>query len=161
MTQKTARDFSRTQIKEIAEDYAYSSIKRTASYYAAEYGISECTFYTLMEKAVVEGIVSSKIVDLMQAKAMANAKIKAGAPGKKRSWKHYELLKARRETYCFSSKKKLKQITTDFVNSDLSLTDFAKQNCMTVDLLKRTIDTSIDMNLLSSDVLSLLIEKRK
>ena len=44
MTKKTARDFSRVQIKHIAEQYASTALDYSAEYFAREYKISENTF---------------------------------------------------------------------------------------------------------------------
>ena len=69
---KTARDFSRRQVKKLAEEYANTPIQYSADYFTIEYEISTSTFYNLLEKAVYENIVSDETVKLMEAKAMSN-----------------------------------------------------------------------------------------
>ena len=45
---KTARNFSRGQVKKLAEEYANTPIPYSAEYFTREYGISESTFYNLL-----------------------------------------------------------------------------------------------------------------
>lgn len=158
MTKRTARDFSRYEISKIAKAYANTPINYSCEYFSREYRISIRTFYTLLEKAVVESIVDDSIVDLMQAKAMGNSEIKAGLPGAIRSQKHYEHLKMKRNIYC-PSKSNAAKLTIDYANSTLHIASYAKKICMTPEALKRIIRTSVAEKYVSQSIVDLLKEK--
>lgn len=160
MTKKTARDFSRVQIKRIAEQYASTALDYSAEYFARECKISEGTFYTLLEKAVVESIVDLKTVDFMERKASGNSAGHAGAAGSVRSLNHYRHLKKKRKIY-LPSKKECARISTEFAKSNLSMSQYSKKMCIASDsnLLKRIICHSISENLLDENVVKMLQEK--
>lgn len=160
MTKKTARDFSRVQIKRIAEQYASTALDYSAEYFAREYKISENTFYTLLEKAVVESIVDLKTVDYMERKASGNSAGHAGAAGSIRSLNHYRHLKKKRKIY-LPSNKECARISTEFAKSDLAMSQYSKKMCIASDsdLLKRIIYHSIDESLLSPALIKLLQAK--
>ncbi len=160
MTKKTARDFSRIQIKRIAEQYASTALDYSAEYFAREYKISEKTFYTLLEKAVVESIVDLKTVDFMERKASGNSAGHAGVSGSIRSLNHYRHLKQKRRIYLPSNKQCMK-IATEFAKSDLSMSQYSKKMCIASDsnLLKRIVYHSVDKSLLSTQVVKMLQDK--
>lgn len=160
MTKKTARDFSRVQIKHIAEQYASTALDYSAEYFAREYKISENTFYTLLKKAVVESIVDLNTVDYMERKASGNSAGHAGAAGSIRSLNHYRHLKQKRKIY-LPSNKECAKISTEFANSKLSMSQYSKKMCIASDsdLLKRIVCHSTDKSLLSTQVVKLLQEK--
>ncbi len=160
MTKKTARNFSRVQIKRIAEQYASTALDYSAEYFAREYKISENTFYTLLKKAVVESIVDLNTVDYMERKASGNSAGHAGISGSIRSLSHYRHLKQKRKIY-LPSKKECAKISTEFAKSNLPMHKYKEKICIASDsdLLKRIIYHSIDKNLVSTEVVELLQEK--
>lgn len=158
MTKKTLRDLSRKEIKSIAVDYSTQWLIPTINF-INKYNISETTFYNALRKAVVEGIVDEETVSNMEARAMNSAYLKAGLAGKKRSWKHYENLRSKRENFSFSNKD-AKRITVNFINSNETVTDYAKRIVITDDLLQWTFDDSINKKLLSEEEVALLNMKR-
>lgn len=160
MTKKTARDFSRIQIKRIAEQYASTALDYSAEYFAREYKISKNTFYTLLDKAVVESIVDLKTVDYMERKASGNSAGYVGAAGSIRSLNHYRHLKQKRKIY-LPSNKECSRISTEFANSKLSMSQYSKKMCIASDsdLLKRIVCHSVDKNLLSTSAVQLLQAK--
>ena len=89
---------------------------------------------------------------------MSNSQLKAGVPGALRSKKHYEHLKMKRKIYV-PSKKMATEIVNRFALSSSTLTDFANNNYMIVDYLRRIIRTSVVENYIANDVLNLLEEK--
>lgn len=161
MSKRTARDFSRSQIKHIAEQYAITPLHYSAEYFSIEYKISKTTFYTLLEKAVVESIVDLKTVDYMQRKASGNSAGHAGVPAAARSLKHYNHLIMKRNIY-LPSRQEATRITIDFAKSNLSMSQYAKKLCISSDsdLLKRIIRSSVANNYVAGYVEELLRQKK-
>lgn len=145
---KKATEFSRQQIKKIAESYAHTDSKYSADYFSREYRISTNTFYTLLDKAVVESIVDLSVVNLMKNKACKNAKLHAGDAAYVRSARHYDHLIMKREIFIPSTNKCI-QISTEFVKSNLSFETYSKKNCMPKDFLVKIFHTALDSNRLS------------
>lgn len=160
MGKRTARDFSRSQIKHIAEQYANSPLQYSAEYFSVEYRISKNTFYTLLDKAVVESIVDLKTVDYMQRKASGNSSGHAGIPAAVRSLKHYEHLKMKRNVY-LPSRVEATRITTDFAKSNLAMYAYKKKFCFAKDsdLLERIIKFSVANKNVSCNIEELLRSK--
>lgn len=104
MAKRTAKDFSRAEIWEIATRYANTGLAYSHDFFEKEYTVSANTFYNVLEKAVTESIVDMNIVKKMAIKAASNSEQKAGIAGKNRSEKHYEELMRQRARYMFSKK---------------------------------------------------------
>ena len=62
---RQVKDFSRAQLYKIAFRYATSEHDFSHSYFENECKISKSTFYNILQKAVVENIVSDNIVEKM------------------------------------------------------------------------------------------------
>lgn len=155
---KTSRDFSRKQIHAIAEKYACYGMEYSHKYFSREYKITEKTFYNLLEKAVIEGIVSDSTVEKMKQKAMSNAYKAAGENARIRSSKHYNYLICKRKEYRLNKKKTI-ELVTKYANLPLRKDEFAKENFITISLLNRTIRESIVQNLVSDKIVEKLKEK--
>lgn len=154
----TARDFSRKKIAEIATQYAKTDFAYSHEYFSKEYGISKGTFYTVLEKAVIENIVDSKIVKLMAEKSENNSYVRAGIQGQYRSRKHYSNLIAKRKKYMLPKNEAI-NITEKYAESNVEKAEFAEKNNITITLLNRTIYKAITENWVSDNIVSLL--KRK
>jgi len=158
MSKKTAKEFSRRQIWKIATDYAKTEYKYSCDYYQREFQISKWTFYTILEKAVVEHIVDMETVELMAIKARYNSSIKAGEAGAERSRKHYDYLKRKRALYRMSKKQATKW-TIQYAESKLNKKEFAKRSCITTQLLDVTIKEAIERSWVSDEIVGKLKEK--
>ena len=155
---KTAKDFSRKKIAEIATQYAQTNFAYSHDYFSREYGISKATFYTVLEKAVIENIVDDKTVELMAKKAAYNSQTKAEEAGKQRSRKHYDYLTLKRHQY-MPSKEQAIIWTTEYARCKYNKNDFTTKNFITNALLNRVIYKAIVENWVTDDVVNLLKEK--
>lgn len=155
---KTVRDLSRKKIAEIATQYAQTNFAYSHDYFSREYAISKGTFYTALEKAVIENIVDDKTVEQMAAKAAYNSQVKAAEAGKQRSKKHYDYLLLKRRQY-MPSKEQAIIWTTEYANCKYHKNDFATKNFITVALLNRVIYKAIVDSWVTDDIVELLKEK--
>lgn len=155
---RTAKDFSRKQIWGVATKYAFTEKEYSHEYFERDLGISTGTFYTLLKKAVIENIVDDEIVDMMKGKAKYNASLHAGEKGAKRSENHYEFLKKKRAIYMLPKDEAIK-ITMKYCETVRSKKEFARENCITIKLLNRTILKSIVESWVSDEIV-MRIKKR-
>lgn len=158
MAKRTARDFSRKEIWMIASLYASTSPEYSSEYFSREYETSRDTFYTLLEKAVIENIVNDDTVSRMEMKAIHNAEAKVGDMGIARTKRHYNQLRTRRKEYMLP-KKCAEEITTQYANSGYSKKQFCLINFITNALLCRTIRQAIIKKWVSDDVVEKLMSK--
>lgn len=158
MSKKTAKDLSRKQIWEIATGYAQTNYAYSHEYYEREFQISKGTFYTALEKAVIEHIVDMQTVELMAAKAAYNSSVKAGEAGAGRSRKHYDYLKKKRALYRLPKKQAIKW-TVKYAESQFNKKEFANRACITTQLLDVTIKEAIEKSLVSDEIVAKLKEK--
>lgn len=70
----TAKDFSRGQIHNIAK--SYSTGKYSYHDFMNEFGCSQGTFYSVINRAIVESIVSDSIMEAIETVAVANSACK-------------------------------------------------------------------------------------
>lgn len=158
MTTKTAKDFSRNDIYKIATDYANTSAEYSYQYFCREYEISKGTFYTVLEKAVIENIVDSNTVIAMAKKAKSNSENKAGKRCGNRSQKHYEYLIQKRRIYMLGKKESV-EWTEKYAQSNLDKLGFCSKNHITRQLLDRTILKATIDNWISDEIFNLLKQK--
>lgn len=145
---KTARQFSKKEIYDIAVWYATSYHEISAGIIADEYMISEATCRKLLDKAVILNVVNDKIVELMAAKAGYNSQVKAGTGGKKCSERHYDMLKAKRASY-LPSKKEIIALAKGYAKSAQTKEQYSQDNYITKQLLDRIIYKAIIENLVN------------
>jgi len=153
MAKKTAKQFSRKEVWEVATRYATS--KYSHNDFEEEYQSSRSSFYTVLDRAVIENIVDSDTVGLMEARAKYNSEVKAGKPGEIRSEKHYSYLKKKRKEYMLSKEEAIK-ITITYAESPYSKKQFCRRIHISEQLLDRTIYKSIIDNWVSDEVVMLL-----
>lgn len=127
---KRLKDFSRSQIKKVATEYATSDLACNHSYFEREYDISDSTFYNLLDKAIIESIVDEDIARKIGNKAAANASTKAGESAGIRSKLHNSHLMMKRKNFKFS-KVEAKKMAIKYAKSSLSKEAFCKSNCIT------------------------------
>lgn len=154
----TAKDFSRKKIAKIATQYAETNFAYSHDYFSREYNISKGTFYTVLEKAVIENIVDDKIVKMMAQKAAHNSQEKANEAGKQRSAKHYEYLILKRKQY-MPPKKQAIMWTIEYAYCKYSKNDFVTKNFITIALLNRVIYKAIVENWVTDEIVKILKEK--
>lgn len=158
MAKRTAKDFSRAKVWEIATLYASTDYAYSAEYFSREYNISKNTFYTLLEKAVIESIVDERTVKKMAIKSAHNSETKAGKPGKKRSHKHYKYLVLKRKAYMLPKEKAI-ALTIKYANSAATKQKFLMNNFIDKKLFGRVILKCILANWVSDDVVDKLKNK--
>lgn len=158
MAKRTARDFTRKQIWEIASLYASTESIYSSEYFSHNHEISQNTFYKLIEKAVIEGVVDDRTVANIAAKAAFNSFRKAGEKGENRTKKHYDKLNSKRKEYILP-KEKAVEIVTKYANSNYSKEQFAIKNYITKELFSRTIYKAITENWISDEVVEKLKKK--
>lgn len=124
---KRLKDFSRKKIREIATEYATTSLAYNHSYFEKEYEISEATFYNILQKSIVESIVNDEIAKCIGEKAQANSNQKAGEYAKIRTKRHHEHLIMKRKTFKFS-KNYAKKIAIMYSKSNLDKKSFCNAN---------------------------------
>ena len=158
MAKRTAKNFSRKKIWEIATEYANTVDAYSRDYYSREYGISYSTFYTLLERAVIESIVDEETVQNMARKAGNNAAGKAGEGARRRSEKHYEYLLLKRNMYILP-KTEAMEYTIKYAYSAYDKRIFCKENYIGTKLFNRTVYKAVLENWVSDEVVIKLKEK--
>lgn len=152
---RTVRKFSKAQIAEIANYYADPKTKHARDYFAEKYGINHKRFYAILEKAIIQGIVSDEIVKAMKYKAENNAREKVGNKAINRTREHYSRIMKQRKEYQLPKKQAVK-IAKEYSITSVPKSEFARKNYMTVELLNRTIKRCIIENLIEDDVVRVL-----
>ena len=142
---KRLKDFSRKTIREIATEYATTSLVYNHSYFEKEYGISENTFYNILSKAIIESIVDDGIAKRIGEKAAENSKQKAGEHAAIRTKRHQEHLLLKRKAFKFS-KKEAKKIAINYSKSSFDKKQFCKANIIEVRLFDNALVRAITEN---------------
>lgn len=158
MAKRTAKDFSRSKIGEIATQYAETPESYSHTFFEKEYEISQTTFYTILEKAVIENVVSNETVLEMAGKASSNSSEKAGEPGETRSAKHYKYLIQKRKIYMLPKKEAI-DLADRYSKSKLRKKEFAEKYYYTTALMDRTIMKCIIDCWIKDETVSLLKNK--
>lgn len=70
---KQANQFTRKEVSRIANEYAGSEGEYSASYFCEHYEATESTFYSVLKKAVVEGIVGMETAKRIAKKSAENS----------------------------------------------------------------------------------------
>lgn len=70
----TVKDFSRKQVHDIAK--SYSTGKYSYHNFMDEFGCSQNTFYSVINRAIVESVVSDSIMEAIEAVAVGNSACK-------------------------------------------------------------------------------------
>lgn len=161
---RTAKDFSRKEIYEIALLYS----KGTYSYhdFIDEFGSSQSTFYTLINWAVVKGIVPDKVVVQIEAVAVLNSTDQIGSISKDsraqdvaaRGQKCNRLRRLDRLNYTFPKSEAI-EIIKKYIACDLSKDEFCKQNYMTEAVFGRTLKKAVVKKWIGVKMIDQLREK--
>lgn len=156
MAKKTGRQFSRSEVWEIATRYATSKYSHTN--FEEEYQSSRSSFYTVLDRAAIENIVDAETVTAMEERAKYNAEVKAGIPGAIRSEKHYSYLRKKRKEYMLPKEKAIEMAIT-YAESLYSKKLFCRRFHITEQLLDRTLYKAIVDNWVSDEVVKQLKAK--
>ena len=154
------KDFSRREIKEIAEEYANTPYKKSCEHFMEEYNISESTFYNVLHKAVVESIVSTTFARMIQNKAAANSERHGGINAKKRTFNAYEHLINKRTGFRFKVAEG-KKLVLKYIYSEATIEVFACDNCVNLLLLKRALRDAVVFSWITNNQVKLLEEKTR
>lgn len=158
MAKRTTKEFSRTEIWEIATRYANTGLAYSHEFFEKEYTISRSTFYAILEKAVIESCVDMNIVKKMTIKASSNSEKKAGIAGKKRSEKHYEELIHQRARYMLPKKDAINW-TIKYAETNLPKEAFSARYHIDKKLLERTIHKAVLENWVSDEMVEMIKTK--
>ncbi len=146
---RVLKDFSRIEIKQIAEEYANEPVSH--SYFSKKYNISRSTFYNILNKSIIEHIVSYDTAIKMKNRAISNTenKLKTNIGASKISL-HYDRIISKRDSFIFSKNTRVK-IIRNFANRDpqISKTEFCKINVIDNKLLDKMIIQAIVYNEIS------------
>lgn len=156
MAKKTGRQFSRDEVWEIATKYATSRYSHTN--FEEECQSSRSSFYTVLDRAVIENIVDSDTVDAMEKKAKYNAAAKVGGAGVGRTEKHYAYLKKKRKEYMLPKEEAIK-LTIMYAESQESKKYFCKQKHIAEQLVNRAIKKAVIDNWVEDEVVKKLKSK--
>lgn len=156
MAKKTGRQFSRNEVWEIATRYATSKYSHTD--FEVAYQSSRSSFYTVLDRAVIENIVDAETVIAMEERAKYNSEVKAGKPGAIRSEKHYAFLRKKRKEYMLPKEKAI-EMTITYAESLYSKKLFCRRIHISERLLDRTLYKAIVDNWVSDEVVNLLKAK--
>lgn len=158
--ERKVRDFSRSEINQIAVHYATTSCDFSALYYAGLYNISESTFYSLIGKAIKEHIVSEQIAKMIAVKSARNSERHGGDGGKERSKARYRRLMEQRKVFEFSRDTR-EYYTIEYANSDyaVDMKVFAGIHYMSRVLLQRTLVSAVVDNIVGDEVVEKLRQK--
>lgn len=153
------KSFSRQEIKDIAEEYARNDVSR--SHFSEKYFISETTFYNMLDKAIIEHIVSFDMALRMKKRAISNKKkrLNTTSKGVKSTENHYLMLFEKRKQFLFTKKERIK-ILTEFANRDLkeSKLAFCKAKLFDLELLEKLLIKSIVYDELPKKVYSKILD---
>lgn len=157
---RKVKDFSRSEAKNIAIHYATTSDDLTASYFAMLYNTTSEDIYSILRRAVVESMVSDRVVSLIANKSGRNSAERAKVIGQTKSYDKYQRLMERRAKFQFSREKR-EYYAIEYANSDpaISLRVFAELHCMSRSLLQKTLVSAIVDNVVSDEVVEKLKEK--
>ena len=157
---RKVKDFSRSEAKKIAINYATTSDDLTASYFAMLYNTTSEDIYGILRRAVVESMVSDRVVTLIANKSGRNSAEKAKVVGQTKSYDKYQRLMERRAKFQFTREKR-EYYAIEYANSDPSITlrVFAELHCMSRSLLQRTLVSAVVDNIVSDEVVEKLKEK--
>lgn len=158
MAKRTAKDFSRNMVNKIATKYAQTSGEYSYNFFCREYGVTKHTFYAILERAIIQNIVSLDIATKIAAKAKANSEEKAGVGAGIRSERHYEYLFLKRKEYALNESESI-MFTQKYADSKLPKNEFCEANYISVELLNRTIFKVIAENFVEDDIVAKLKEK--
>lgn len=157
---RKVKDFSRNEVQKIAIKYATMPDDFTASYFAMLYNTTSEDIYGILRRAVVESMVSDKVVGLIANKSGRNSAERARVVGQTKSYDKYQRLMERRVTFQFP-KDKREYYAIEYANSDpsINLRLFAELHCMSRSLLQRTLISAIVDNIVSDEIVDKLKAK--
>ena len=158
---RTLSQLSRQEIKDITIQYSRTNYVLAANYFSKEYNISAATFYSAIEKAVIEHIVDIDVVNLVKKKAIQNAYAHANTSAdaaRKRVINHYNELIRKRNQFVFR-KSKIIVLTNRYLSMDSNFTidDFCMTEYIDYELFVKTIAIS-SLNYVNNNTFKLIVD---
>ena len=126
MGQRTAQQFSRSEIAKIVSEYANPKNAFDYRNFMKNENISKHTFFALLERGVVEGIADESTVDQMEKKAIFNVTQKHQGNGSENIRNHYTEMRRRRKEYVFPEEK-IVALIKEYSNSKMTKREFCKE----------------------------------
>lgn len=159
---RTLSQLSRQEIKDITIQYSRTNYVLAANYFSKEYNISAATFYSAIEKAVIEHIVDIDVVNLVKKKAIQNAYAHANTSAdaaRKRVINHYNELIRKRNQFVFR-KSKIIVLTNRYLSMDSNFTidDFCATEYIDYELFVKTI-AICSLKYVNNNTFNLIIDK--
>ena len=168
MKKRSFRDLSKMSISEldsfckrIAESYAKSDANFARTYYTEHENISVSCFYKVLERAVINNLVSEDIVDKMEKKSELNQSSHAKGAGITTREKYAMLRKKRNEYIIFLyTDEEIKKLAIDFANnSSISKHEFAKKYDVSVKVFDVLLKKAITENIIDDEIFSKIEER--
>lgn len=161
----TARDFSRSQIYSIAKSYSTGNY----SYhdFMKEFGCSQKTFYAIINRAIVESIVSDKMMEAIEVVAIFNSTCKLESETKDLELVQGVAYRGKRSAICrrvkrlsyICPKKEAVLLIKQYINSPEPKIEFCKHFFITPKLFDRTLKHSITHGWITLETVELLRQK--
>lgn len=155
---RTIKDFSRKQIKRIAEDYARTENMKSGAHYCELCDVSESTFHNILKKAIVESVVSEETGRRIARKSAENTSRHGGKPAYIRTMNAYEKYFEQRKSFEFPRDKKI-FYATEYANSSMNSLEFRMEHCIEKRLFDNTLESAIVQGLVNDDIVNILEQK--
>ena len=154
-TAKQLHDREKADMAEMYADPRSSFGHRDAE---KKYDITEPTFRTSLEHAVVEHKVSDEVVRKMEEKALHNVREKIGQEAEHRVRLHYAELRRRREAYTISEKKAL-WLVLRYADSPCNKTQFCREIALDTKFFDKIMMSVILTDKISNETFEQLMKK--
>lgn len=155
---RTIKEFSRKQIKWIAEEYARTVNMKSGAYYCELCDISESTFHNILKKAIIESVVSEEMGWKIARKSAENTSRHGGRPAYIRTMNAYKKYFEQRRLFEFPRDMKI-FYATEYANSSMNSLEFMMEHCMEKRLFDKTLENAIVQGLVNDDVVDILEQK--
>lgn len=161
----TARDFSRKQIYEIAK--LYSTGNYSYQDFMKEFGCSHNTFYAIINRAIIESIVSNEVMKAIELVAVFNSTNKLESETKDLELVRGVEYRGKRSAMCrrvkrlsyICPKKEAVLLIKQYINSPKPKVEFCKHFFITTRLFDRTLKHSIIYGWITLKTVELLRQK--
>lgn len=153
MTTEQLNNFCKT----IAESYAQSYTCFSRKYYCEQYNITISCYEKVKDYAIVNNLVSDKIVNLMRDKAIANQQYHMSQAGAS-SWRKFDILMVEREEN--KRKTETRKCAIEFAyNPNIPKRTLAAMHGMTIKDFEKMLVIAIEENEVEDAVVDLMEER--
>lgn len=145
----TAKDFSREQIYDVAK--AYSTGKYSYHDFMNEFGCSQNTFYSVINRAIVESVVSDSIMEAIETVAVSNSACKVDDETSNEQWvvriihrgRHCNTRRRLKRAFYVCSKKETIFLIEQYLASAEPKAKFCEKFYITTKLFDRSLKHAI------------------